>query len=79
MIKTLQEAKDSHMKQLMNKTEQSEAFLIDETDTRGNSCCFPFYRAVFPMQPLSNEELEHLVDNGTDEEANSVVNEEQVS
>ena len=61
MIKTLQEAKDSHMKQLMDSTEQSEAFLTDECERHEISCCFPLYRTIFPKQPLANEELECLV------------------
>ena len=77
MIRTLQEAKDSHMKELMEKTEPSETFFTDESDISGKSCCFPLYRTVFPQQPLSNEELECLVDGGDDEERNCVVNQEQ--
>ena len=73
MIKTLQEAKDSHMKQLMDKTEQSEVFLTDEGERNENSCCFPLYRAVFPKQPLSNEELECLVEDENDEDNNGTV------
>lgn len=76
MIKTLQEAKDSHMKQLMDRTEQSEIFLTDDSETNENSCCFPLYRAVFPKQPLSNEELECLVEDGSDEDNNRSVNHE---
>ena len=61
MIKTLQEAKESHMKQLMDSNEQSEAFLTDECNTSEITCCFPLYRTIFPKQPLTNEELECLV------------------
>lgn len=61
MVKTLQEAKDSHMKQLMENTEQSEAFITDECEINQKSCCFPLYRAIFPKQPLTNEERECLV------------------
>ena len=77
MIRTLQEAKDSHMKELMDKAEPSEMFFTDESDISGKSCCFALYRTMFPQQPLSNEELECLVDGGDDEERNCVVNEEQ--
>lgn len=66
MIKTLQEAKDSHMKQLMDSTEQSEAFLTDDGERNEISCCFPLYRAIFPKQPLTNEELECLVQEESD-------------
>ena len=61
MVKTLQEAKESHMKQLMENTEQSERFLTDECEINQMSCCFPLYRAIFPKQPLTNEERECLV------------------
>lgn len=61
MIKTLQEAKDNHMKQLMDCTEQSEAFLTDECERNQISCCFPLYRTIFPKQPMTNEERECLV------------------
>ena len=68
MIKTLQEAKDSHMKQLMDRTEQSEVFLTDDGERNQTSCCFPLYRAVFPKQPLNSDELECLVDDGNNEQ-----------
>ena len=61
MVRTLQEAKESHMKQLMESTEQSEAFVTDECERNQISCCFPLYRAIFPKQPLTNEEHECLV------------------
>ena len=62
MIRTLQEAKESHMKELMDKREPSGSYVIVESEMNGNSCCFPMYRALFPKQPLSNEELECLVE-----------------
>ena len=68
MIRTLQEAKESRMKELMDKIEPSETFITDDSETSGNSCCFPLYRTLFPKQPLSNEELEWLVED--DEEQN---------
>ena len=71
MIRTLQEAKDSHMKELMAKPELSETFLTDESETSRDSCCFPLYRAMFPKQPLNNGELECLADEGGGEEKNS--------
>ena len=77
MIRTLQEAKDSHMKELMDKSEPLESFFTDETETSGSSCCFPLYRAVFPKQPLSNEELECLVEDGDGEEEDSVADQGQ--
>lgn len=67
MIKTLQEAKDSQMKELMDKTEIQEIFMTDDSDLSGSSCCFPLYRVMFPKQPLNNEELECLVDNDNDD------------
>lgn len=73
MIKTLQEAKDSHMKQLMDTTEQSEVFLIDDGERNKTSCCFPLYRAVFPKQALNREELECLVEDGNNEDSEGKV------
>lgn len=69
MVKTLQEAKDSHMKQLMECTEQSEAFLTDDCEINQMSCCFPLYRAIFPKQPLTSEERECLVQEEKDKRA----------
>lgn len=69
MVKTLQEAKDSHMKQLMECTEQSEAFLTDDCEINQMSCWFPLYRAIFPKQPLTNEEHECLVQEEKDKSA----------
>ncbi|KAK2561023.1 hypothetical protein P5673_016153 [Acropora cervicornis] len=62
MIKTLQEAKESQMKEFMENDDLQETFLINESDIHSNSCCFPVHRAFFPKQPLNNEELECLVD-----------------
>ena len=76
MIRTLQEAKDSHMKHLMDRPEQSEAFMTDEGERNDTSCCFPLYRVAFPKQPLNSGELECLVDDGCDEESNGTVREE---
>lgn len=73
MIKTLQEAKDSHMKQLMDSTEQPEVFLTDECERNEISCCFPLYRAIFPKQPLTNEELECLVQEESDKNNDGLV------
>ena len=66
MIKTLQEARDTHMKHFMDRPEQSEAFLTDGGERNDNSCCFPAYRVVFLKQPLNNEELECLVEDNED-------------
>ncbi|XP_022786275.1 uncharacterized protein LOC111326529 [Stylophora pistillata] len=76
MIKTLQEAKDTHMKHLMDSSEQSEAFLTDEGERNDNSCCFPMYRAVFPKQPLNNEELECLVGDKEDNDPDRTTTEQ---
>lgn len=76
MIKTLQEAKESQMKELMEDDDLQETFLIDESDVNSNSCCFPVYRAFFPKQPLNNEELECLVDTN-DTEQNCIDDQER--
>lgn len=68
MIRTLQEAKESHMKELMDNSEPSGSYVIVESEMNGSSCCFPMYRALFPKQPLNNEELECLVED--DDEQN---------
>ena len=58
MIRTLQEAKESHMKELMDNSEPSGSYVIVESEMNGSSCCFPMYRALFPKQPLNNERSE---------------------
>lgn len=75
MINTLQQAKENQMKEFMENDDLQETFLIDESDIRSNSCCFPIYRAFFPRQPLNNEELECLVDT-SDTEQNCIDNQE---
>ena len=56
------------MKELMDNREPTGSFVIVESEMNGNSCCFPMYRALFPKQPLNNEELECLVED--DDEQN---------
>ena len=66
IIRTLLEAKDAHMKQLMDSRDALETFVMDDSEVNGSQCCFPLYRIAFPKQPLTKEELECLVSDGED-------------